>query len=260
MKETKEGGAQEDLIQKHLTTDEFVEKFVSSRTGLDLLEQVEAPQTEDGEFVRQIAATKYANSWWQSLKLLSQRELLLWWREKDKIKIKVMQSKCILSIPSVRSIFRSNRMRVVFSPGLIMGVVVGSLFFQQSNPNAIIGVLFQSAMYCTIGAMLLVVKQFPDRSIYYKQQDANFFPTWTYCAGRSFATVPTAFIDAIVFGTMIYWFVGLAFGDGASIGHYFIFLVLLFLMSLASGLLFSLFSACVANITIAQACMAVCTG
>lgn len=143
--------------------------------------------------------------------------------------------------------------------GIVMGIVVGTLFWQQTEPGAIIGALFQSAMFCVIGAMLLVVKQFPERSIYYKHQDANFFPTSTYVVGRSVSSIPSAFIDAILFGTLIYWFVGLAYGDGANIGNYFMFCALLFLMSLTSGLMFSVFAASVASITIAQACMAVCT-
>ena len=62
--------------------------------------------------------------------------------------------------------------------------------------------------------MTAVVKQFPDRSTFYKQQDANFFPTWTFVAGRSIAAVPNALIDAVFYGTMIYFLVGLAVDEG----------------------------------------------
>jgi len=138
-----------------------------------------------------------------------------------------------------------------------MGIVVGTLFWQQTSVGAIIGVLFQSLMFMLIGAMLLVVKQFPERSIYYKHQDANFFPTWAYVAGKSIASIPVASIDGLLYGTIIYWFVGLAFGGGASIAHYFLYLCILFVTSLVSGLVFSSFAACVSTVTIAQACMAV---
>jgi ABC-2 type transporter len=58
-------------------------------------------------------------------------------------------------------------------------------------------------------------------------------------------------------GSMIYFMIGLAINDGASAGNYFLFVLLLFSLSLTSGLVFSVFSAAVESIAIAQACMAV---
>ena len=133
------------------------------------------------------------------------------------------------------------------------------MFWQTENEISKISILFQSMMSCAIGSMLMIVQQFPNRSIYYKQDDANFFPTWTYVAGRSVASIPTALSDALIYGTIVYWFTGLAFNDGASFANFIVFLILLFTMSIVSGLLFSVFSAAIQNITIAQACMAVTT-
>lgn len=76
-------------------------------------------------------------------------------------------------------------------------------------------------------------------------------------AGRSVASLPFAVVDALVFGTMVYFFVGLAINDGASVANYFVFLALLFAISYTSGLFFSVFSACVQDVTTAQAAMAV---
>lgn len=135
---------------------------------------------------------------------------------------------------------------------------MGTLFWQSGdNPAGLVGVAFQSMFTAVIGAMLLIVKQFPSRSIFYKQQDANFFPTWAYVAGRSLATIPNAFIDAIVFGTIVYFFAGFAYDDGASVANYIIWCLLLFTLSLTSGLFFSMYSSAVKNVTIAQAAMAV---
>jgi ABC-2 type transporter len=61
----------------------------------------------------------------------------------------------------------------------------------------------------------------------------------------------------LVTGSMIFFMIGLAVNDGASVGNYFIFVLLLFTVSLTSGLFFSMFSAIVQTIAIAQACMAV---
>jgi hypothetical protein len=110
-----------------------------------------------------------------------------------------------------------------------------------------------------VGAMLLVVKQFPLRSVFYKQQDANFYPTWTYVIGRSVATIPSAVIDSLLYGTIVFFCAGLAFNDGASFANYIIFILSLFVLSLTAGLFFSMYSAAVENINIAQAAMAVTT-
>jgi hypothetical protein len=110
-----------------------------------------------------------------------------------------------------------------------------------------------------IGAMLLVVKQFPLRSVYYKQQDANFYPTWTYVVGRSVASIPSAFIDSFLYGTIVYFFAGLAFNAGASVVNYIVFVVSLFIIALTTGLFFGVFSAVLGDISIAQAAMSVTT-
>lgn len=143
-----------------------------------------------------------------------------------------------------------------------MGVVVGTLFYQAAvDPNTgsqnVLSVLFQSMFYCVLGAMVLLVMMFPARSIYYKHQDANFFPTWAYVLGRSIAGLPTAAIDAIGYGSMIFWLVGLAYNDGATIGNYFIFMMILFVAAWTTGVVFSIFSACVKDLTTAQACMSI---
>uniref|UniRef100_A0A7S2YLL6 ABC transporter domain-containing protein n=1 Tax=Entomoneis paludosa TaxID=265537 RepID=A0A7S2YLL6_9STRA len=192
-----------------------------------------APMNEgkDADFVRDMAKERYANSTMKSLKLVIQRELLLWWRDKYQLKAKIGQN-------------------------LVLGVIVGTLFWDASVLS-LIGVMFQSMFVQVIGAMLLIVKQFPYRAILYKQQDANFFPTWTYAAGRSVANIPNSLIDSVMYGTMIFWFTNMAYGDGASILPFFMFLIILFMTSYSTGLFFGIFPACVAVVTIAQAAMAV---
>jgi len=105
--------------------------------------------------------------------------------------------------------------------------------------------------------MLTVGEQFVPRAIFYKHQDANLFPAWTYVLGRSLSTIPMALLDGLVFGSIIFWYSGLAYNDGASVANYFIFILLLFCISLSAGLLFSVFSSAVRDRTLAQAAMAV---
>eukprot|EP00522_Entomoneis_paludosa_P012046 CAMPEP_0172443714 /NCGR_PEP_ID=MMETSP1065-20121228/3929_1 /TAXON_ID=265537 /ORGANISM="Amphiprora paludosa, Strain CCMP125" /LENGTH=1500 /DNA_ID=CAMNT_0013194039 /DNA_START=53 /DNA_END=4555 /DNA_ORIENTATION=+ len=222
-----------EMSPKHLTTDEFVQKFYESEQGQEIMAKLASPMNEgkDADFVRDIAKNRYANPTLTSLKLVIQRELLLWWRDKYQLKAKIGQN-------------------------LILGVVVGTIFWDASV-GSLIGVMFQSMFIQIIGAMLLIVKQFPYRSILYKQQDANFFPTWTYVAGRSVANIPNSLIDSVLFGTFIFWFTNMAFGDGASILIFFMWLIILFMTSYSTGLFFGIFPAGMADVTLAQAAMAV---
>lgn len=140
-----------------------------------------------------------------------------------------------------------------------MGIVAGTVFWQQgSNPQSISGILYQNMFFMAIGAMLKIPTQFPLRGIFYKHQDANFFPTWAYVSGRSLAGVPTAMIDGILFGTIIYWFVGMAGPqNGATMANYFVFVLTMMVISLTAGLVFSIFSAVVKDKPTAQACMSI---
>jgi hypothetical protein len=72
------------------------------------------------------------------------------------------------------------------------------------------------------------------------------------------AGIPTSIIDTLVFGTIIYWFVGLAYNKGASIANYFVFLLLMLVTSTSAGLIFSIIGAVVKDKTTGQACMSVC--
>lgn len=139
-----------------------------------------------------------------------------------------------------------------------MGIIAGTLFWQGSDdPTSVLGILFQSLFYVSVGAMLKIPAQFAARGIFYKQQDANFFPTSTYVLARSLAGVPASVIDGILYGTIVFWFVGLAFDGGASVANYFMFMFLILVTSLTASLIFGIFSTITKNQTIGQAGLAV---
>lgn len=234
LKEGKQDTPQTELMGKHLSPEQFRQKFNESQLGQTLLESVGAPVGEGAEMIKEIAQRRFQNSAFESMKIVGRRELLLWWRDKYAIKAKLIQN-------------------------CIMGVVVGTLFFQQGgdSPLSIMGVLFQSMFFCAVTAMGNIVKQFPDRSIFYKHQDANFFPVWCYVAGKSVAAMPFAIADAVLYGSMVFFLVGLSFDDGASFANYIVFMCLMFTVALTSGLFFSVYAACVQDVTTAQACMAI---
>ena len=105
--------------------------------------------------------------------------------------------------------------------------------------------------------MAKIPGQIVSRSVFYKEQDANLYPTWTFLVGRTVGTLPSALIDALVFGSLIYWLVGLAFDDGASVANYFIFLLLMLMASFSSTLFFGVTSAVLPDVTSAQGVMGI---
>ena len=65
-------------------------------------------------------------------------------------------------------------------------------------------------------------------------------------------------IDALYFGSFIYFLVGLALNQGdASVASYFLFMLILFISAWTSGLFFSVYSSCIQTVTSAQALLAV---
>ena len=168
-----------------------------------------------------------------SLKLLIQRECMLWWRDKAGIKARVAQD-------------------------IVMGVIAGTVFWQGWDEiSSVLGILFQSMLFIAIGAMQKVAPQYAVRGVLYKHQDANFFPTWTFVFARSLATIPASIIDGLLYGTVVYWFVGLAHDDGASFGNYIMFVLITMVSSTGIGLLFSIFSAITKDRSTGQACMSI---
>lgn len=97
-----EGVDHNTLMSRHLSPEEFHEKFYESGLGQIILEDLETPEKEPDTLVKTLSKGRYRNSWFESLNLLVQRELLLWWRDKYQIKAKIGQSKqiCFLKNPT----------------------------------------------------------------------------------------------------------------------------------------------------------------
>lgn len=198
----------DDGVEKgkaHLTNEQFVQAYNESEFGQDMLAKLNLPHAIDGtthsELREHLAhdsfKKRYANSTWRSIKVVFAREFLLWWRDKYARMARLIQD-------------------------LIMGIIVGTVFWQTDDPQTFMGVVFQCVFFISMGAMLKVAPQIDTRGIFYKEQDANFYPTWTFVLARSLAGIPTSIQDALIYGSFIYWFAGFV----PSAGNYFVFLLL----------------------------------
>lgn len=219
-----------DQGSEHLTNTQFVEKYNESERGQVMLQKLSLPlpKEKDLSLFLEKFKMRYANSTLRSIKIVCAREFLLWWRDKYARKARLIQ--CVF-----------------------IGVINGTVFYQAKDPLSVIGVVFQSVMFISLGAMLKIGQQIDTRGIFYKEQDANFYPTWTYVFGRSLAGIPSSLQDSLVYGSLIYWFVGLA----PSAGCFFVYIILIQLSAFTCGLLFSIFSATIKDRPSAQAAMSV---
>lgn len=96
------------MLKQHLSPEQFRSKFNESALGKALMQRIDVPCDVNGALIKEMASRKYQNSSLQSLRLVGSRELLLWWRDKYAIKVKLTQN-------------------------IVMGLVVGTLFFQQAG-------------------------------------------------------------------------------------------------------------------------------
>lgn len=133
-----------------------------------------------------------------------------------------------------------------------MGLIVGTVFWQTTDPQSMMGVVFYAVLFISLGTLGTIAPQFETRRILYKEQDANFFPTWTFVLARALAGIPSLLFDTLIFGTLVYWLAGLA----PSAGNYFVFLLLLVTFAFTCSLMFTIFSASIRDRTSGQAAMA----
>lgn len=128
---TKEGAKYlKDPNMVHLTNEEFAQKFTESERGIEIRRKLQEPTTGT-PLDKYSFNKKYHNPPWRSIKLLITRELLLWWRDKTKRIARTIQC-------------------------LLMGIIVGTVFWQSENPQTRMGVNFQSIFFISLGAMLKV--------------------------------------------------------------------------------------------------------
>jgi len=115
----------------HLTNEEFAQKFIESERGEEIRRKLQEPPKGVPLKDKPELSQKYANSALRNIKLVIRRELLIWWRDKTRRIARLIQC-------------------------LIMGVIVGTVFWQSDDPQTRMGVNFQSIFFISLGAMLKV--------------------------------------------------------------------------------------------------------
>ncbi|TMW61663.1 hypothetical protein Poli38472_010726 [Pythium oligandrum] len=133
---------------------------------------------------------------------------------------------------------------------LMIGLLNASVFWQvdSSNPQVVLGVVFGSVLFFGLSQSAQMPVYVADREIFYRQRAANFFRSSSYVLANVIASIPVSIVEALLFGSIVYWMCG--FFSSAS--AFIIFLLLLFLTSLAFTSLFFLMAAAAPDLHVAE--------
>jgi ABC-type multidrug transport system ATPase subunit/ABC-type multidrug transport system permease subunit len=198
---------------------QFADLFKQSDIHHDMLAALDAPHAPE---LLQIASENmkpmpvFHQSFWASTLTLLRRQLMVTYRNKP---------------------FIFGRLLMI----TIMGLLYCTTFYQfdPTQVSVVMGVVFSSIMFLSLGQSSQTPTYMAERDIFYKQRGANFFRTASYVLATSVSQIPLAIIETIIFGTLVYWVCG--FNSNAA--EFIIFEVVLFLMNLAMGMWFFFLSA-----------------
>ncbi|RLN60620.1 hypothetical protein BBJ29_008702 [Phytophthora kernoviae] len=132
---------------------------------------------------------------------------------------------------------------------LVMGLLYSTVFsdFNPAEVSIVIGVLFATILFLSMGQSSQMPAYIAERDIYYKQRSANFFGAGSYVIATSASQIPLVLAESIIFGMMVYWICGFE----AETSRFIIFEVMLFLTNLAMGMWFSFLAAISPNANVA---------
>lgn len=158
------------------SVEELASIFKESKDGKRIRELLESPQEygidsqgsvvqAHGIFHLEALRSKYANKWYRSTYLISQRFLTLWIRDKKVLLFSVIRN-------------------------VINGASVGGAFFNAHDFISLQGALFQTGIFILLGSLQSVAGLVEDRTLYYKHSAANFYSAWPYVIGRSISQMP----------------------------------------------------------------------
>uniref|UniRef100_H3GLW5 ABC transporter domain-containing protein n=1 Tax=Phytophthora ramorum TaxID=164328 RepID=H3GLW5_PHYRM len=198
---------------------EFAEAFRRSSIHLEVLRALEAPHEPEllqcaEENMR--PTPTFSQSFVESTLTLLRRQLMITYRNKP---------------------FILGRILMI----TVMGLLYSTIFydFDPTQVSVVLGVVFSSVMYVSMGQSSQIATYMADREIFYKQRAANFFRTGSYVLAQSASQIPLILAETIIFGALVYWLCGFE----SEFSLFFIFEIVLFFTNLAMGMWFFFLSA-----------------
>uniref|UniRef100_K3W805 ABC transporter domain-containing protein n=1 Tax=Globisporangium ultimum (strain ATCC 200006 / CBS 805.95 / DAOM BR144) TaxID=431595 RepID=K3W805_GLOUD len=202
---------------------EFAKNFRRSAIHHEMLRTLEGPYNP--ELLENVAVhmdhmPEFHQSFWESTVLLGKRQLVVQFRNKA---------------------FIFGRIVVV----LVMGLLNATTFYQFDaiNMQVVMGIIFTSIMFLSLGQASQIPTYLSARDIFYKQRGANFFRTTSYVLANSLSQIPLATAETIIFGSLVYWMCGFV----SKAAEFILFEVILLTTNVAFGAWFFFTAAAAKN-------------
>jgi ATP-binding cassette subfamily G (WHITE) protein 2 len=172
-----------------------------------------------------------ALSWWRQFSILFQRSAKLNFRNKMLLIIQLTQT-------------------------IIMGLLVGGVFFQLPNTQASITNRRAALFFCTINqgifGALMTINIFPaERMVIMRERLAGMYPASAYFLAKCATEFVFQFIYPLLFSVIVYWMIGLATAPGP----FFIFLAFMELCMFSANSVALLVSSIAGNVIMAAAAL-----
>ncbi|TMW67914.1 hypothetical protein Poli38472_007586 [Pythium oligandrum] len=197
-----------DASQLPRKASEYASIFRQSRIYNDMIEYVNGPHDpvllEDKKELFELVS-EFHQSFWAGTQTLIRRDL--------------------------RMLSRNPGFFVVHVFLLTFIAFLNSSLFWQFDPTdsqVVLGMVFVPVQFLafTQSAHISVFKA--ERDIFYRQRGANFFRTSSYVLSHLICQIPLSLVEAIVVGSITYWVAGFV----PTAAGYFVFLLVLFLISM----------------------------
>ncbi|OWZ19517.1 Pleiotropic drug resistance protein transporter [Phytophthora megakarya] len=206
---------------------EFANHFRQSLIHQEMLHQLAAPPDPKALEMAEQRLSKvpaFQQSFLESIQTLFRRQVMVLYRNKP---------------------FIIGRVVMI----LIMGLLYSTVFydFDPTEVSVVMGVLFATILFLSMGQSSQVPTYIAEREIFYKQRGANFFSTKAYVLATSASQIPLILAESLIFGVMVYWICGF----DADFLRFIIFEIILFLINLSMGMLFSFLAAISPNANVA---------
>lgn len=136
-------------------------------------------------------------------------------------------------------IFRDKKIMIGLRvQNVLIGLILGTLFYNLRIPEdfiSVFGVMFTSMMFLSFRSSTQSYIAQIYKGIFIKQRDAKFFRATAYALSAALLYLPLALEDSIVFGSIVYFMVGLS-SNGP--GYFFTFILVIFSQASCMGALY----------------------
>jgi len=142
---------------------------------------------------------------------------------------------------------------------IFLGALTGLVFLNLRTEAVAtrFGALYQSLLTIAFQTAACIPAYFVRRHVFYKQKNAGFFSCSSYLLASTTASAPLVLLDAVLFGTLVYWCAGFARDQHGL--HFFVFLAHLTMVGWAMMSFFKLTTFLTANLTSAAAASGIVT-